>query len=133
MGVPRLSELPRLSWLPIFTRSRPPRRLWQDFWLLGAALFCGALLVYQLIVTLIHPAWGGSVTDWMRAALAWPGLFIMVLASVTASRTRRPEARAWWMLSIALLSYTLARTLWSVWDQIFYPNHAPFPSFPDIF
>lgn len=133
MGVPRLSDLPRLSWRPFVTGSRVPRRLWHDSWLLGAALLCGALLIYQLVVTLVHPPWVSAVTDWMRAGLSWPALFIMVLASVTASRTHRPEARSWWMLSTALLSYSLARTLWSVWDQIFYPDHAPFPAFPDIF
>ena len=133
MGVPRLSDLPRLSWPPIGASSRLPGRLWRDPWLLVAALFCGVLLLYQLVVTLVHPPWVSAVTDWMRAALSWPALCIMVLASVTASRAHRPEARAWWMLSIALLSYALARTLWSVWDQIFYPDHAPFPSFPDIF
>jgi signal transduction histidine kinase len=133
MGVPRLSDLPRLSWLSIFTGSKLPRHLWRDPWLLGVALFCGALLIYQLVVTLVHPPWVSAVTDWMRAALSWPALFVMTLTSVTASRTHRPEARAWWMLNIALLSYTLARTLWSVWDQIFYPDHAPFPAFPDIF
>ena len=133
MEAPGPSDLPPLHWVPTLKCLKLPERLWRDPWLLGAVLFCAVVLIYQLVVTLVHPPWGSAVTDWLRAALAWPALFIMVLASVTATRTHRPEARAWWMLSTALLSYAVARTLWSVVDQIFYPNHAPFPSFPDLF
>jgi signal transduction histidine kinase len=121
------------GWVPFAARPRLLQRFWQDPLLLSALLFSGMLLIYQLIVTLLHPAWGGSITDWLRAALAWPELAVMLMVSGWASKTHQPEARAWWILGVALLSYTVARTLWSVEDQILYPDHAPFPSFPDPF
>jgi signal transduction histidine kinase len=117
--------------------SAPPRliqRCWRDPWLSGALLFIGLLLGFQLFETLTRPAWSNPVTDWMRAALAWPALVIMVLVSRWATRHHQPEARAWWILSVALLVYAVARTLWSVDDQLlYYPKHAPFPDFPDPF
>jgi signal transduction histidine kinase len=129
---PRPFDLPLAHWPPTLA-GKLPQRFRCDPVLLGAVLFCTALLSYQLAVMLVHPPWVGAATDWLRAALAWPALFIMLLASVAATRARRPEARAWWMLSTALFSYAVARTLWSILDQILYPNHAPFPSFPDPF
>lgn len=130
---PKPFDLPLARLLPTLAAKKLLQRLRRDPVLLGAAVFCAALLIYQLAVMLFHPPWVGAATDWLRAALAWPALFIMLLASVTASRARRPEARAWWMLSTALFSYAVARTLWSILDQILYPDHAPFPSFPDPF
>ena len=130
---PKPFDLPLARLLPTLAAKKLLQRLRRDPVLLGAAVFCAALLSYQLAVMLVRPPWVGAATDWLRAALAWPALFIMLLASVTASRARRPEARAWWMLSTALFSYAVARTLWSILDQIFYPDHAPFPSFPDPF
>jgi signal transduction histidine kinase len=91
------------------------------------------LLGYQLVVMLVHPPWLSPVTDWLRAALAWPELAVLVFVSRWASYWRRPEARTWWILSVAMTFYAVARTLWSIDDQILFPNHAPFPSFPDPF
>jgi signal transduction histidine kinase len=121
------------GWSPFAVHPRLLQRFWRDPWLIGALLFCGVILSYQLAVTVLRPPWGGSVTDWLRAALSWPALAIILLVSKWASQTHQPEARAWWILSVALLSYAVARTLWSIEDQVFYPNHAPFPSYPDPF
>ena len=93
----------------------------------------GGLIAYQLVVTVLHPAWIGAVTDWLRAALAWPQLAVVVYVSVWLTRARRPEARSWWFLSMAMLSYTIARTLWTIDDRFIYPNHVPFPILPDYF
>jgi signal transduction histidine kinase len=101
--------------------------------LIGVMLFIVALLSFQLAVTLLHPTWSSPETDWLRAALAWPELAVLLLVSIWAADNHHPEARTWWILSVALLSYTVARTLWSIEDQILFPNHAPFPSFPDPF
>src|SRR5260221_8533067 len=48
--------------------------LWRDRLLVSAFLLAGLLISYQLGVTLAHPPWIGPVTDWLRAALAWPEL-----------------------------------------------------------
>jgi signal transduction histidine kinase len=89
--------------------------------------------VYQLVVTLLHPPWISPVTDWLRAALAWPELVLVAWVSRWLTRTRRPEALSWWLLSVALLSYVIARNLWTIYDRFIYPNHVPFPTFPDLF
>ncbi len=101
--------------------------LWVSF------VVVGVLIVSQLVVTVLHPAWIGAETDWLRAALAWPQLAVVVSASVWLTRARRPEARSWWFLSLAMFSYTIARTLWTIDDRFIYPNHVPFPILADGF
>jgi signal transduction histidine kinase len=101
--------------------------------LLSACLIGGLLMSYQLGVTLLHPPWVGPVTDWLRATLAWPELAVVVGVSLWVTRTCQADARSWWMLSAGLLSYTVARTLWTVADALIFPHGVPFPSFPDLF
>jgi signal transduction histidine kinase len=98
-----------------------------------AFLVVGALIAYQLAITLLHPPWISPVTDWVRAALAWPELAVAVFVSVWLTRAHQPAALSWWFLSVAMLSYTIARNLWTVYDRFIYPNHVPFPTFPDLF
>ena len=43
--------------------------LWRDPILRLAFLEVGVCIVYLLVVALLHPAWGGPVTDWFLAAL----------------------------------------------------------------
>ncbi len=129
-GFSYLSDLRALSWL---LHSGPGRRFWRDPLLLGALLFCAVILSHQLAVTLLRPAWGGAVTDWLRGTLALPEWLIVAYVSWWFSRTRRPEARAWWMLSTALLFYTVARVMWTIENQLIFPGHVPFPSLPDFF
>ncbi|HLW01914.1 MAG TPA: HAMP domain-containing sensor histidine kinase [Ktedonobacterales bacterium] len=73
------------------------------------------------------------MTDWMRAALTWPALLVVLLVCFRLARAKRLGARSWGLFSLALVSYAWARTLWSVDDQFIFPNHVPFPSLPDIF
>src|SRR5262249_4005214 len=107
--------------------------LWRDRLLLSAVAICGLLISYQLVVTLVKPAWSGTVTDWLRAALSWPELLIVVYVSLRLSRARWPGVLSWWMWSAALLFYAVARTLWTVYDQLIFHHGVPFPTFPDLF
>lgn len=107
------------------------RACWRDPVLRRAFLVVGVLLAYQLAVTLLQPPWISAVTDWLRAVLAWPELLLVVF--VSGWLARQAEARSWWLLSLALLSYAIARTLWTVDDRFIHPNQVPFPSFPDLF
>jgi signal transduction histidine kinase len=109
------------------------QRLLRDPLVLSACVVCALLISYQVIVTRYYPPWIGPVTDWLRSALAWPELLIVVLVSRRLSRIHHPAARSWWMWSAALLSYAVARTLWSVYDQVIYHQGVPFPTFPDLF
>ncbi len=101
--------------------------------LLGAFLFVGVVLLYQLVGTILQPGWLGAVTDWLRAVLAWPELFIVVMVGWHLTRLERPEARSWRLLSVAFLSYVIARTYWTIDNRFIYPNHVPFPTYPDLF
>src|SRR5262249_35080957 len=99
------------------------QRLWRDPVLLGAFLVTGLLVAFQLSVALLHPTpWSGPATDWLRTALAWPELLIVVGVSLYLSRAHRPATWSWWMWSVALLSYAIARTLWTIYDQLIYHN-----------
>jgi signal transduction histidine kinase len=105
----------------------------RDRVLLGTCAVCGAVLLYQLVLTLLHPAWIGPATDWLRAVLAWPEALLVGWVSLWLTRARRPEAPSWWMCTAAMLSYALARTSWSISNQFIFHHGVPFPSFPDIF
>lgn len=107
--------------------------LWRDPVLRIAFVVVGVLIAYQLAVTLIHPDWSNSVTDWFRAALAWPEMLVVVFVSIWLIRSRHPVALSACLLSVAMLSYTTARNLWTVYDRFIYPDHVPFPTFPDLF
>jgi signal transduction histidine kinase len=111
----------------------PVQRLWADPVLRIAFLAAGLLLAYQLIVTLLQPAWIGPVTDWLRVLLAWPTLVGMVLLSLWFTRAGQRGAASWWLVSGALFSYALARTVWLVENQFLFPDHVPFPSWSDLF
>jgi signal transduction histidine kinase len=98
-----------------------------------AFLTVGLLLASQLAVTLLQPAWVGTVTDWLLALLAWSGLLAVVLLSLWLTRTGQPGALSWWLVSGGLLAHALARTLWLVEDLFLFPHHVPFPSLDDLF
>jgi len=115
--------------------SPPDMTQWlcRDRLLLGAFLVCGLLIGYQLGVTLLQPPWIGPVTDWLRAALAWPELLVVVGVAFKLSRARPRCALSFWMLSVALLSYTVARTLWTLSNRLIFSHGVPFPTLPDLF
>src|SRR5258708_10713761 len=106
--------------------------LLHDRLLLGAVAACTLLLGFQLLVTLLHPPWIGPVTDWLRAALAWPELLILVAVSFWLARRRRLEAVSWWLLSGGALCYAIALTWWTVADTLRYHHGVPFPLLPDL-
>jgi signal transduction histidine kinase len=101
--------------------------------LLSAFVVCILLIGYQLSVTLLQPPWIKPVTDWLRAALAWPQLLAVAWVAVHLLRTRQPGAVAWCCAALGLLSYAIARTTWTLADALIYPHGVPFPSLPDLF
>jgi signal transduction histidine kinase len=94
---------------------------------------CALLIGYQLVVTLLRPAWISPATYWLRVGLAWPAWLLVVYVSWHLSRSRRADAISFWMLSAAMLAYAIARTLWTVSNQFIYPHGVPFPGLPDLF
>src|SRR5262249_25955255 len=103
----------------------------QDRVVLSVAVLCGILLGYQLVVTLLHPAWAEQATDWLLTVLAWLELALVAYVSLWLTRTRKPDALAWWLVCAALLTRAIARATWTVDDDLILPNDLPFPSFPD--
>jgi hypothetical protein len=106
--------------------------LWGDPLLLSAFLAAGLLLAYQLVVTLLQPAWIGAVTGWLQMLVAWSGLLLVGLVSCWLTRAGLPTARTCWWVSAGLLSYALASTAWLVENQFLFPNQAPIPSWHDL-
>jgi len=113
----------------------PPSSGWigRDRQLHGAFAICVLLIAYQLAVTFLQPSWSRAVTDWLRTALAWVALVVVAYVSWWCSRARRPDAPAWWLVTAALLSYAIARTLWTVEDVFIFHHGVPFPIVSDLF
>ncbi|HEY7357912.1 MAG TPA: HAMP domain-containing sensor histidine kinase [Ktedonobacterales bacterium] len=109
------------------------RFLWRDPYLLSAFLFVALIACYQAVIHLLRVPWIHSANDWLLAVLAWPELFGVVLLSWWLSRTRRPGALSWWLLSAALLCYTISQMIWLVGDEIFSDLNHPFPWWSDLF
>jgi signal transduction histidine kinase len=112
---------------------RSAKDLQCDWLLVGAVATCAFLLGFQLVMILRQPPWIGPVTDWLRTALAWPELLIVVAVSLWLSRRRRPEALSWWLFSGGALCYAIARTWWLLNDMMVYHHGVPFPILPDLF
>jgi signal transduction histidine kinase len=123
LPVPEPSEAPTSS---------PAQPLWRDPLLLSAFLAVGLLLSYQLAVTLLQPAWIRTVTDWLQVGVAWSGLLVVGLVSRWFTRAGLPIARSWWWVSVGLLCYALASTVWRAQYQALFPNHVPIPSWNDL-
>src|SRR5260221_13656106 len=98
-----------------------------DRLLLGAVAACTLLLGFQLVMTLRQPPWIGPVTDWLRTALAWPELLILVAASRWLTRRRRLAAVSWWLFSGGTFCYAFARPWWTVDDTLLSHHGVPFP------
>src|SRR5262249_19856050 len=118
---------------PAAARSGLAQWFWHDRLLLSACVICVLLISYQLGVTLAKPPWSAQATDWLRAGLSWPELLLVMYVSVRLTRARWPGAFSWWMFSAALLSYTIARNLWTLDDQLVFHHGVPFPTLPDLF
>ncbi len=104
---------------------------WHDRLLLSVFAVCALLLSVRLWLTLAQPIRSGLIIDWMRAALAWPELLVVLVVSLCLSRAHWQGAISWWMWTAGLLAYAVARTLWTVDDQIIYHGRMPFPILPD--
>jgi len=106
--------------------------LWHDRLLRSIALCSVFLLGYQLMVTLLRPAWGGPATDWLLTVLAWPELAVVVYVTLRLNHASWPGALAQWLLGAALLCYATARTAWTIDEQLVLHHDLPFPSAPDL-
>jgi signal transduction histidine kinase len=111
----------------------PLRRLLYDPLLLSALVVCVVLITYQIEVTLLQPTWVGSVTDWLRTALAWPQFLIVVWVSLRLRHNHHSATRSWWTWSVALLFYAVAQTLWALSDQLSIHQMVPIHALPDVF
>ncbi len=105
----------------------------RDPQLVSAYLICAAVVIFQLGMTLLQPSWSRPMNDWLGEALAWLEVAVVICVSVHFTRTRRPGAASWCMMSLALLSYLIARTWWTVDDLYIFPHGAPFPILLDLF
>jgi signal transduction histidine kinase len=102
--------------------------------LLGACGIVGAVVLFQLALVVLQPGWAKVATDWQREVSAVIELGLVVYVSRTLSQQHVPGALTWWMMSLALACYVIARTLWLVNDLYAYPAGVPFPSIPqDLF
>jgi hypothetical protein len=79
--------------------------LWRDPLLRLAFLGVGVCITYFLAVVLLHPAWGGPVTDWLLALLAWPELLGVLLFTGWLRAIGRSDVLTWSLLSVVLLCY----------------------------
>lgn len=111
----------------------PLQNLLDDRLLSSVFVCCVLLIVYQLSVTLLQPPWIKPVTNWLRAALAWPQLLIVAWVAVRLLRTHRLHAAIWSCVALGMLFYAVARTTWTIADAMIFPHGVPFPSFPDLF
>jgi len=101
--------------------------------LLSAVVCCALLIAYQLVATLLQPPWVKSVTDWLRTGLAWPQLLVVAWVAVRLLRTHQLGAGTWCSVALGMLSYAVARTLWTLGEVALYPHGVPYPSLPDLF
>jgi signal transduction histidine kinase len=115
----------------------PPRTVLQavldDRVLVSAFVVCALLIGYQLIVTLLQPPWIKPATDWLSTTLAWLGLLVVAFGTVHLLHTHQPQAATGCCLALAMLSYAIGRTTWTIADVFIYPHGVPFPSLPDLF
>ena len=105
-----------------------PRR---DPVLFCAFLITSLLLGYQSWMALIGPSWGEEVTNWIRVALAWSGVAVLLPVSRWLTRTHQPVALPWWLLSVSMLGYALGKTLEVVFNQFVFSGALPFPWWSD--
>jgi signal transduction histidine kinase len=99
----------------------------------GAVVACAVLIAFQLAVTLLHPPWGGVVTDWLLMILAWLALLVVSYVGWWSNRTHRLESPAWRFMTAALLCFAIARTIWAFEEVfIYYGRGVPFPNLPDV-
>ncbi|HEX6121590.1 MAG TPA: hypothetical protein VFY89_00445, partial [Ktedonobacterales bacterium] len=108
--------------------------LWHDRLLRIVFLSVGILIGYQLVVTLAQPPWVNPATAWLHVVLVWPELLVVAFVAAWFTRHHVPGAASLWILSLVMLSYAIARTIWTAQSQLIYQGRGvPFPSLPDLF
>ena len=120
-----------------YPQSAPPtttgrallRALKEDPVLLSAFLLSALLIGFQLTITLVQPSWISPITNVLRTALAWPQFLVVAWGAVSLQRAARRFAAAWMFAALGMLSYAIARTLWTIAGMTVYPEGIPFPSF----
>ena len=110
-----------------------PQPLWHDPLLLSTLLFVCLLISYELPVTLLQPTWGGAISSWLRAVVAWIVGLLLALLSLWLARTGRSGALGWGFLSASVLTYAFGKTLLVVSAQFIFPSGVPFPWWSDVF
>jgi signal transduction histidine kinase len=101
--------------------------------LVSAVMVCVFLIAYQLAVTLVQPPWIDPATNVLRTVLAWPQLLVAAWVALSLLRTHQPGAAPWCCVALGMLSYAVARTVWTVAEVPAYPHGVPFPSLSDLF
>jgi hypothetical protein len=125
---------PHLQSAPPITASRALLRALHEDPVLRSAFVLSALLIsFQLTITLAQPSWIKPVTNVLRTALAWPQFLVVAWVAVSHKRAGHRFATAWIFAALGMLSYAVARTLWTIADMYVYPQGVPFPSFPAPF
>jgi signal transduction histidine kinase len=81
----------------------------------------------------VQPSWIKPVTDWLRTVLAWPQFLVVAWAAVAAQRGTHRVVNGWTFAALGMLSYAVARTLWTIADLNVFPQGVPFPSRPAPF
>jgi signal transduction histidine kinase len=114
-------------------RSALLRDILADSVLLAAVMVCVLLIAYQLAVTLVQPPWTLPVTDWLRTVLAWPQLLVVAWVAMSLVRTHQGGAAPWCFVAAGMLSYAVARTVWTVAEVPANTHGVPFPSLSDLF
>ncbi|PWT76983.1 MAG: hypothetical protein C5B60_03375 [Chloroflexi bacterium] len=108
------------------------RALQGDPVLLTACVLCALLIGLQLSVIVTQPSWVRPITDWRRAVLAWPQFLVVAWVAVSLQLRGWRRATAWTFAALGMLSYAVARTLWTIADTNG-SQGVPFPSPPDLF
>src|SRR5260221_1187189 len=106
--------------------------LLDDHLLLSAVVLCVLLIGYQLAVPLLQPPRIQPVTEWLRTVLAWPQVLVVAWVAVQLRRTQKPGAAAVSWAALALLSYAVGCTLWTIAHVAVNPQGVPIPSLPDL-
>ena len=128
-----MQDLDPQSALPTTAGQALLRALHEDPVLLSAFLLSALLIGFQLTITLVQPSWIRPVTNVLRTALAWPQFLVVAWVAVSLRRVAHRFAAAWMFAALGMLSYAVARTLWTIAAMNAYPQGIPFPSFPAPF
>jgi signal transduction histidine kinase len=113
------------------TQACPAALFGRDRLLLGALLFSGVLVGFQLVIVLLLPPWATVVTDWLRAGVAWLAFAALVFVGARLVKEFRPQAWCWWIVSLGMLAYALGQSLAAGSQLVFDRRPVIFPWWTD--